>query len=329
MVAITTHQPYLLSIDVSSATFIGTRIGNKNRGQRDADTGFLGIAQERASKQRHDRIASAAALTYGYAMHAAEDIRCQICDSHDCPPLIEHETDQGQWHYRRCAGCGLVFLSPMLDDGELAALYANPDSGGTRAYFRKEASKLRRARGRVRHLAGAMAGGAKGKLFLDIGCSGGFMTQAAMQAGFTAWGIDPDGDAVAHAEQYYPGASYRVGGLSEFADAYLSENQERFDAVYCSEVLEHVADANAFVAAIAKLMATGGVLYLTTPDIGHWRRPRKLADWDVFTPPHHCLFFSLGNLRQLLARHGLEIYHRQWAFKPGLKVLARKVGESI
>ena len=249
-----------------------------------------------------------------------EATRCQVCGGEDCPPHVE----QGEWRYRRCAGCGLVFLSPMLNDEALAALYANPDSGGTRAYFRKQASKLRRARGRVRYLSKAMTGGPRGRLFLDVGCSGGFMTQAALEAGFTAWGIDPDGDAVAHAEEHYPGPTYRVCGLADFA----ANSELQFNAVYCSEVLEHVADANAFVGAIASLMAAGGVLYLTTPDIGHWRRPKKLADWDVFTPPHHCLFFSEANLRQLLSRHGLEIYHRQWAFKPGLKVLARKLGAS-
>ncbi len=262
-------------------------------------------------------------------MQATENIHCQVCDSSDCPPLIE----QGGWRYRRCADCGLVFLAPMLSDGELAALYANPDSGGTRAYFGKEASKLRRARGRVRLLADAMTGGAQARRFLDVGCSGGFMTQAALQAGFTPWGIDLDGDAVAHAEAHYPGPTYRVGGLTEFAAEFAAQSKDRpekpFDAVYCSEVLEHVADANAFIGAISGLMAPGGVLYLTTPDIGHWRRPRHLPDWDVFTPPHHCLFFSAGNLRQLLARHGLDIYHRRWAFKPGLKVLARKKEVSV
>jgi SAM-dependent methyltransferase len=249
-----------------------------------------------------------------------EDARCQVCDGANCPPLIE----QDEWRFRRCADCGLVFLSPMLSDAELAELYSNPDSSGTRGYFHKEASKLRRARIRVRMLAGATAGGAKGRRFLDVGCSGGFMTQAAVAAGFITWGIDLDGEAVAHAKAHYPGATYRVSGLAEFAADFAARSEEPFDAVYCSEVLEHVADANAFVGAISGLMAPGGVLYLTTPDIGHWRRPRHLPSWDVFTPPRHCLFFSSGNLRQLLARHGLNIYRRQWAFKPGLKVFARK-----
>ncbi len=250
-----------------------------------------------------------------------DEIECQVCGAKDCPNYVS----QDAWHYRRCTGCGLVFLSPMLDNAALADLYANPDSGGTRAYFRKEASKLRRARGRVRHLANAVRGGSQGKAFLDVGCSGGFMTQAAMEAGFIATGIDPDGDAIAHARSHYPGADYEAGGLIEFARGCKT----RFDAVYCSEVLEHVPDANVFVAALSGLMNEDGVLYLTTPDIGHWRRPKNVADWDVFTPPHHCLFFSEGNLRQLLSRHGLQVYRRQWAFKPGLKVLARKHGETI
>ena len=251
-------------------------------------------------------------------MNEAEyQVQCQVCGGGNCPPHIA----QGEWRYRRCADCGLVFLSPMLTDGELAALYANPDSGGTRAYFRKEASKLRRARGRVRHLAKAMAGGPTGRTFLDVGCSGGFMTQAALAVGFIPTGIDPDGDAVAHAEEHYPGPTYHVGGLTDFA----AQTEQRFDAVYCPEMLEHVADANGFIGAIAGVMAPGAVSYLTTPDIGHWRRPKDLAAWGIFTPPYHCLFFSYANLCQLFTRHGLEVYHRQWAFKPDLKVLARKL----
>ena len=99
-----------------------------------------------------------------------------------------------------------------------------------------------------------------------------------------------------------------------------------FDVAYCSEVIEHVPNANRFVAAIAALMAPGGMLFLTTPDISHWRRPRDLAAWDVFVPPVHCLYFSPANLARLLGKHGLRIVHRRPAFKPGIKVLACKAG---
>src|SRR3546814_20871446 len=90
-----------------------------------------------------------------------------------------------------------------------------------------------------------------------------------------------DGGAVANAREHYPLNRFFVGGIEEW----VPPDGLSCDAVCCSEVLDHVTDANRFVAPLARLMTTGGVLYLTTPDIGHWRRPRNLATWDVFTPP--------------------------------------------
>ena len=104
----------------------------------------------------------------------------------------------------------------------------------------------------------------------------------------------------------------------------MSGDGAPYDLVYCSEVIEHSPDVNRFVAAIAPLLAPGAALFLTTPDIGHWRRPRDITAWDAFCPPSHCLYFSPANLARLLARHGLRIVRRRPAFKPGIKVLARK-----
>jgi hypothetical protein len=104
----------------------------------------------------------------------------------------------------------------------------------------------------------------------------------------------------------------------------FAKTSKGFNVVYCSEVIEHVTDLNAFVGAMAQLMNPGGVLYLTTPDISHWRRPKRLESWDGFGPPGHCVYFSPGNLTQLLANHGLKVFHRQFAWKPGIKLFARK-----
>ena len=71
-------------------------------------------------------------------------------------------------------------------------------------------------------------------------------------------------------------------------------------------------------------MRPGALLYLTTPDIGHWRRPRDIRRWDGFSPPAHCLYFTVRSLARLLARHPLETVHRRFAWKPGIKILARR-----
>ena len=98
-----------------------------------------------------------------------------------------------------------------------------------------------------------------------------------------------------------------------------------FDAVYCSEVIEHVPESRSFVAAIAGLMRPGAVLYITTPDISHWRRPKDLISWDGFSPPSHCVYFNPANLARLLAAHDLAVFKRFVSWKPVIKLLARKI----
>jgi 2-polyprenyl-3-methyl-5-hydroxy-6-metoxy-1,4-benzoquinol methylase len=199
-------------------------------------------------------------------------------------------------------------------------MYDDTYAGATTSYFRKVGAKLARSRGRMRRLARYLPGGAPARRFLDIGCNGGFMVEAARELGFTALGVEPDGPAIAFARQTFPHNSF-CHGLFETSDL----GPEPFDAIYCSEVIEHAADANRFVARIANILKPGGVLYLTTPDIGHWRRPRDIRQWDAFTPPAHCLYFNPDNLTQLLAKHGLRVIRRRLAFKPGIKLFARKI----
>jgi SAM-dependent methyltransferase len=213
----------------------------------------------------------------------------------------------------RCHGCGLVFLDPLPTRDAAAALYNDACDGATTGYFAKVDKKMRRSRHRVAQIARYVRSGR----FLDVGSSGGFMTEAAREAGFKAFGVEIDPVSVAYAREHYPRNSYFLGPIEEFA-----KTETGFDAVYCSEVIEHVPDLNGFVGAIARAMNPGAVLYITTPDISHWRRPKAIEKWDAFCPPSHCIYFSPGNLTRLLANHGLEGFRRRFAWKPGIKLFA-------
>ncbi len=236
---------------------------------------------------------------------------CQICATPDPEPYLTHDG----MDLVRCRTCGLIYLDPMPTPETVASLYDDAYQGATAGYFGKVEKKLKRCRGRVRQMAKFVRAGR----FLDVGANGGFMAEAAREAGFEAFGVEPDPVSVAFAREHYPGCRFFSGTLE---DADLGG--PTFDAVYCSEVIEHVPDVNRFVGGIANAMAPGGVLFLTTPDISHWRRPKDVTQWDGFCPPSHCLYFSPANLTRLLAGHGLEVIARRPAFKPGIKLFARK-----
>lgn len=219
----------------------------------------------------------------------------------------------------QCQDCGLVWLDPLPDPAGVQAMYDDAYDGATSSYFGKVAQKLKRSRGRVRYIARLLPGGAGGKTFLDVGANGGFMAEAARQAGFTATGIEPDPVSVAYAREHYPAITMLHGLLEDSAIA-----PQSFDVAYCSEVIEHTTDSNRFVAKLAAVLRPGGLLYLTTPDIGHWRRPRKIDQWDGFCPPAHCLYFNPKSLAMLLHRHGFDVIRKRFAWKPGIKLVARR-----
>jgi 2-polyprenyl-3-methyl-5-hydroxy-6-metoxy-1,4-benzoquinol methylase len=243
---------------------------------------------------------------------------CPVCQSTE-RKLFVRSKDMDVFE---CADCRLVYMDPMPNAATIAALYGDAYDGATSGYFAKVESKMRRVRRRAAALSRLVPPRADGqpRRLLDVGANGGFMVEAAREVGFAATGVELDGAAVAYARQHYPENDFFHGSIEAFDGGAAAP----FDAVYCSEVIEHVPDVNAFVAALAALMRPDAVLYLTTPDIGHWRRPRDIATWDAFCPPSHCLYFSAANLGRLLARHDLKVFRRRLALKPGLKVLARK-----
>jgi len=203
----------------------------------------------------------------------------------------------------------------------LAALYHDAYDGAKSGYFAKPDAKMRRSLIRLRILRRYAKPGGN---FLDIGCNGGFMVEAARQSGFAAWGLDPDAVSIGYARAHFPQNQYFQGLISDFDPRDKNGAPVRFSAAYCSEVIEHVPQPQAFLRDIFRLLLPGGALYLTTPDISHWRRPRQLAQWDGFCPPGHLIYFNPDNLIALIRRCGFELVTRRPAWKPGVKLIVRR-----
>ena len=102
-----------------------------------------------------------------------------------------------------------------------------------------------------------------GLRLLDIGCGGGLLSEPLSRLGAEVVGLDPAPASIAvaraHAEATGARPSYRVGTVED-----LAREGETFDAALAMEVVEHVADVGAFVAAAASLVRPGGLFALST-----------------------------------------------------------------
>jgi 2-polyprenyl-6-hydroxyphenyl methylase/3-demethylubiquinone-9 3-methyltransferase len=139
----------------------------------------------------------------------------------------------------------------------------------------------------------------QGLRLLDIGCGGGLVCEPMARLGAVVTGIDASDAGVAvaraHAAQSGLAIDYRVAT----AEALVAAGEAAFDVVLALEIVEHVADPDAFLATCARLVAPGGLLVVSTLNrtpkafalaivgaelVLRWL-PRGTHDWSKFLKP--------------------------------------------
>jgi 2-polyprenyl-6-hydroxyphenyl methylase / 3-demethylubiquinone-9 3-methyltransferase len=147
----------------------------------------------------------------------------------------------------------------------------------------------------------------EGKTALDVGCGAGLLAEPLARLGAKVTAVDAAPELIEAAKAHAAGQGlsidYRAVGLEAL--------KGKFDLVTSMEVIEHVADPQEFVSALAARLAPGGLLILSTPNRTAWSKlltitlaeglgqiPKGTHDFDKFIDP--------DTMRGLLAHAGLE-----------------------
>jgi SAM-dependent methyltransferase len=211
--------------------------------------------------------------------------------------------------YVRCRGCGLVQMNPQPAPEEVRRRYREGHGGAYLSYeLANEASFLR-----LQELSLAGAGfygleqtllpvppGTERPRVLDIGCATGALLAKLRERGWDVRGIEISGPQAEYAR--------RVRGL-EILELPLEESRlpdRFFRAVLASHLIEHLNNPASFVREAGRVLAPGGRLYVSTPNIAGFQARLFRERWRsaIFD---HLYLFSVRTLSALLRSAGFTV----------------------
>ena len=279
----------------------------------------------------------------GNAVWPAEGLErvpaCPVCGGNRRSLAYPDLTDNvafcapGAWAMHRCLGCGSYYLDPRPDPATIHLAYARyfthaaprgaarrEPPGGLATLRRSLANgyrnwrfgtqarpatvlgiglallipRLRRtADSRMRFIPRAAAG----RRLLDVGAGNGDYLLQARSAGWDVVGVEPDPAAVATARR--AGLDVRQGGIEA-----LSGEPESLDVITMNHVIEHVHDPRRVLGDAFKLLRSGGLLFLETPNVDSAGHRRFGRHWRGLEPPRHLVLFNWDSLERLLEAVG-------------------------
>jgi SAM-dependent methyltransferase len=158
-----------------------------------------------------------------------------------------------------------------------------------------------------------------GERVLDLGCGAGRFVAALRAAGADPVGVEVAEGALERARRVAPGADLR----RVEPDGSLPLAHGSVDLVWCSEVLEHVADTGHLLLEARRVLRPGGRLLVTVPFHGRVQAALiALTRFEAHFDPlgEHLRFYTARSLRRTLDHAGFgAVRVRPWGGPPLLR----------
>jgi 2-polyprenyl-3-methyl-5-hydroxy-6-metoxy-1,4-benzoquinol methylase len=144
---------------------------------------------------------------------------------------------------------------------------------------------------------------------LECGCSTGFISRHLAAAGTRVVGIEIDTEAAEEARQFCA----RVLSLDLNRPDWSKDLGERFDLVTYGDVLEHLLEPQAVLRETKNVLAPGGRVFISLPNIAYWTMRAKLLlgrfEYESMglLDYTHLRFFTFHTARKMIEQAGYRI----------------------
>mgnify|MGYP000954079121 FL=1 len=230
------------------------------------------------------------------------DILCYVCGNksnliyQDYPGYVEGT----KYHIYHCPDCNTNFIDQnSIDISIYDLIYSQKKVLGYDRYF-NYAEKVKTEKNPLKYLAFSESmyypvyrylKGKKNLRILEVGCGNGYLSYSMNKLGHNVTGIDLSANAIANAKKNY--GNYFVNSSVE---DFSKNNNEKYDLIVSTEVIEHVKNPVLFFKELYHLLNKNGTLILTTPDMGFTKND---SIWFTDLPPVHLFWFSYQSFQQI------------------------------
>lgn len=237
-----------------------------------------------------------------------EEIACIFCNIRNEQVLIEENGYLG----RKCANCGLIYISPRPRAEAVVQLYENDNAQiSAQAHISLE----RRSRLYARHHLGILGKFAPKGSLLEIGAGAGYFLAEARKLGYQPYAIEFNS---AQAEFIRAGLQIPC---EQTPLGPASFGGKVFDVIYHCDVLSHFYDPVDEFRRMRAALRPGGWMIFETGNGGDVDR-KYLEHIGPFQFPDHLFFFSLANVRALLEGSDFDLVElHRYSVLPQLRAL--------
>ena len=204
----------------------------------------------------------------------------------------------------KCEECSLVYTNPIFDEEHYKKTYKSEDYQEIVRELGEESHLYRVQRFGTERI-GIMNKFIKTKetiKYLDIGCSTGFVVEAAKNKGWDAVGIDLNPSAINYGISR--GLNLKNNSLDE-----VSFKKNTFDAISLFDVIEHLPNPQNIISKALNYLKTGGILFIYVPNWDSASRFLLGKKAHFIWPTHHLNYYNPKTITDLIQKFELEVEH--------------------